>query len=402
MVYYIETNLIAIAVGLILLFLIRRTSSKNETSQIIMNCMLGLLILLAVAAVVLFAVLPAFGVRVFGKENELSAAPYKAPLYGDKGNQKENDISYLQKEALIDNSYRSINDAYMDGDEIVFSTATVTKNIRKYDKLVIYNTVTNEHEVIDTATKYDNIVWCKLSGNYIVWLDSCQDGGGRVVMYDRKNKKQRLIKEYAYALPQIAVRGKTLAFWQQAGTELDRVYLYDLETGEAVTVEEMEGLPDVTGAVQLSDAGLTYAVPYVENDITKCRIHIVSPENGDVEILEPGRFTYAPKSSGKYTAFLSSATGGPTDLYLMERPNEKADLIMKNVTNYAMGDGFIAYTRNDAVYAYRFADKHSYRLNTTVSRGLLAGVNGDAVFWYDITGGGNDVDVVKYAKVVFE
>lgn len=49
MVYYIETNLIAILIALILLFLGRRISSQNETSQMIMNRMLRLLILLSIS-----------------------------------------------------------------------------------------------------------------------------------------------------------------------------------------------------------------------------------------------------------------------------------------------------------------------------------------------------------------
>lgn len=379
-----------------------RRSWRKIRSSAWFKLLIWVLVLAAVAALVLFVVLPIFNIHVFGKESDIKTAAYRAPLYGEKGNQTENDLSSLQQEARIDNNYRSINDAYMDGDEIVFSTATVTKNVRRYNKLVIFNTKTEEHEVLDVKVKYDNIVWSKLSGDYVVWIDSNQDGGGRIMMYDRKTGKEALIKEYAYALPQISVYGEYLAFWQQAGTELDRIYLVNLKTREAVTVQVMEELPDVTGAVQLSDVGLTYSVPYVENDITKCRIMVQSPTTGLMEVFEPGRFAYAPKSSGIYTAFLSSSTGAPTDLYLMDRTEGKASLLIKSVTNFGMGDGFVTYTKDNAIYAYRFIDKQTYRLSTTVSRGLLAGTNGQNVFWYDITGGGSDVDVVKYAKVVFE
>lgn len=48
MVYYAETNLIAITIAAVLLLQSRRFSSKNETSQIIMNGMLWLLVILSV------------------------------------------------------------------------------------------------------------------------------------------------------------------------------------------------------------------------------------------------------------------------------------------------------------------------------------------------------------------
>lgn len=49
MIYYIETNIIAILVALILLYQGRRAVSKNETSQIILNLMMVLLILLGIS-----------------------------------------------------------------------------------------------------------------------------------------------------------------------------------------------------------------------------------------------------------------------------------------------------------------------------------------------------------------
>lgn len=49
MIYYVEVNIIAITIGAILLFLGHKISSKNETSQLIMNYMLVLLIIVSVS-----------------------------------------------------------------------------------------------------------------------------------------------------------------------------------------------------------------------------------------------------------------------------------------------------------------------------------------------------------------
>lgn len=51
LVYYVEINLITIIVGMILLIQGWRISSKNETSQIIMNVMLSLMIMLSISDV---------------------------------------------------------------------------------------------------------------------------------------------------------------------------------------------------------------------------------------------------------------------------------------------------------------------------------------------------------------
>ena len=101
--------------------------------------------------------------------------------------------------------------------------------------------------------------------------------------------------------------------------------------------------------------------------------------------------------SGKYIAFLSSASGAPDDVYLSEH-GAQPQLLASDVTNLRMGDGFLAYTKEDAVYAYVFETGKSYRMNTTVSKALLASVCGRSVCWYDVTSY-SDVDIVKYADM---
>jgi hypothetical protein len=63
------------------------------------------------------------------------------------------------------------------------------------------------------------------------------DGGGRIVGYDLINNEQFLIKEYGYAIPSISLDGDLLTFMQWAGDELQRLYVYNVRTREAVTVK---------------------------------------------------------------------------------------------------------------------------------------------------------------------
>ena len=73
-------------------------------------------------------------------------------------------------------------------------------------------------------------------------------------------------------------------------------------------------------------------------------------------------------------------------------------VIAENIINYSVGDGFVAYTKDEAVYIYYFADKSSGRLTADSTRALLTSVCGKNVVWYDITDltGAN---IVFYAQV---
>ncbi|MBQ9942209.1 MAG: hypothetical protein IJP03_04285 [Christensenellaceae bacterium] len=353
--------------------------------------------LVAAALLVLFVVLPLAGVELKKSEPPLSEKPFEDPLAGEAGEEKENDISGFQQEALIE--YRTINDPYMSGNEIVFSSSSVVGGVAVYDKLVLFDVIEKKHTQIPVRVKYENIVWTKLNEDFIVWVDSNGKGGGRVMMYDRAEGKSHLIKEYAFALPQISLHGDYVAFLQQAGKSLDRLYLYDLRKREAVCVRVLENMPSMAGGVHMSEDGITYAVPYMEDDIQKCRIYVQPVDGSAGSVLEPDRYAYAPKKSGIYTAFLSSTSGPPKDIYLM-KGGETPILVESDVTNFDMGRDFLAYTKDNNIYVYRFSSGQKYRLNSQVSRGRLASVNGNTVVWYDVTGGSADVDIVKYAKVV--
>ena len=216
-------------------------------------------------------------------------------------------------------------------------------------------------------------------------------------VYDRETAEFRTIKEYAYAMPKLSLSGDYLAFLQQAGETTDRLYVCNLRTGETVTPKVFEGAVDASGGAHLNGTVLTYAVGYYEGDLLKSRVTTLDLSSGAEESYDWDRLVYSPMRSGKYIAFLSSASGAPDDVYLSEN-GAQPQLLASDVTNLRMGDGFLAYTKEDAVYAYVFETGKSYRMNTTVSKALLASVCGRSVCWYDVTSY-SDVDIVKYADM---
>lgn len=302
------------------------------------------------------------------------------------------DISYLQREAKI--RYNAINEPYKYGNDIVFSA---TSGSISYTRLVIYHTDTQESDTIPAKVRYNNLTGLVMNDRYIAYLDASSGGGGRVCVYDRETAEFRTIKEYAYAMPKLSLSGDYLAFLQQAGETTDRLYVCNLRTGETVTPKVFEGAVDASGGAYLNGTVLTYAVGYYEGDLLKSRVTTLDLSSGAEESYDWDRLVYSPMRSGKYIAFLSSASGAPDDVYLSEN-GAQPQLLASDVTNLRMGDGFLAYTKEDAVYAYVFETGKSYRMNTTVSKALLASVCGRSVCWYDVTSY-SDVDIVKYADM---
>ena len=305
---------------------------------------------------------------------------------------KVEDRSELQNEAVIKHS--AINDPVMWGDEIVYSTR-VTSHL--YDKLFIYNIANKSVAQIEVPSKYSNIVWTQMNESFIVYVDAATSGGGRICVYDRASGAAYVVKEYTFALPQITLDGEFLAFSQQAGDDVDRLYVYNLRTRESLAAKVLIRTPAVSGSVFLDEGILTYAVAYYESDILKSRVVELNLTTGEEVTHEWGRYVYSPKRTGKYIAFSSSSTGLMDNVFLSEDGNMPV-LLVEDVANYEMGEGFLAYTKESNIYIYVFSTGKTYRLNSDVSKGLLASVAGKYVCWYDVTSQG-DVDIVKYAVV---
>ena len=362
----------------------------------------------ALAAVAALALLIAFvGVPVVKnwidppKEPNLRANPFKdsadTEVLEETGDE---DLSELQHEAKI--QFSTVNDPYIFGGEIAYSTSSYANGTIVYDKLYLHDTETGEDTLVPgISMKYDNILDICMNESYIVFLDAHANGGGRVCGYDRQAQKMFAIKEYVYAAPKLSLSGNMLAFMQQAGTNLDRLYFYNLQTGEGIAYRVFSGLPAEPTAVDIEGDSVVYAIPFTTDDgNVRSRVYRLSLSTGEEVANEPGKHISYIKTNGEQTAFLSSASGAPTDLYLFD--GMLPTLLASEVVNFEVEETHIVYTQNDVVMVYSFETKRHYKLNSNTSRGLLADAHGSEICWYDITGGyGDSVNVVRYAKVEF-
>lgn len=313
---------------------------------------------------------------------------------------EEASVSYLQKEALIEVS--RVNDPFIYGDEIVFSSSEVSGGVVNYSSLYIYDiSEQTTNKVSGIEVKYNNILQPMMNEDYIVFLDSSAGGGGRICVYDRRTGKQSAVKDYLYAAPQISLDGNLIAFMQQAGDDLDRLYLFDLDTFESTAYRVFSGLPAIPSAVDMQNGVMVYSIPYqTEDGYNRSRVYTMELTTGMERSNEPGKLASYIKTNGQETAFLSAISGAPTELYLLEGVTPL--LIDSDVANFEIEENYIAYTKGENIYIYDLKGKQINKLNSDISRGLLTCANDNMVCWYDVTGGySGRADIVRYAEVNF-
>ncbi len=323
--------------------------------------------------------------------------PYVDPLeYKDPLAEDEDDFSLLQREALID--FNTVSDPFMTWEGIVFVTSSMVDYNTVYNRLMLYDLSTLETSEIAVDVKYDNILSPMMNDEFIVFIDALSQGGGRICVINRETGYQYTVKEYAYAVPQISMSENMIAFMQQSGSTQDKLYLFDMEARESVTVRTFDdyGVPPSTAYIH--EDYFMYTLPYEENAETVSTIILRDLSGEDRQEHNFSRLAVHPQTDGENIIFGVLDENGRYTIFVS---NNGANPLMleQDVLNFKTGDGFVAYTKDQTVFLYLTAESRVVQLNSDTSKGVLASVNGKYVCWYDITGGYEDIDIVKYAVV---
>ncbi len=292
--------------------------------------------------------------------------------------------------------YNTKNDPYMDGDNIIFSTDTDRTNGLFLNTVVIYNTTDKKaRELPNVEKKYDNILETKLSRNIAVWADSMVDGGGRICGYDLTSNQMFVIKEYAYAVPELSVSGDYLAFMQVAGEETQRLYLYNLKTRENVTVRLYDSKDVSCGNVDVSGSDLVWS-EYSTGNLAQVQRLLLNASGGDYANPDFGSSAYDPKTNGRDIVFSTNKISEQGDLMLSTDGGVPVK-IAEGAVLYDIGDDYVSYMKDQKIYVYGIDNSmQTKELTSEATRGILASVNQNNVCFYDTTDMAGTIEVVRY------
>ncbi len=292
------------------------------------------------------------------------------------------------------------NDPYISGDSIIFTTYSDNNSANVLDSVAIYDITSGEaRELSDIKKKYDNLMSPRMSADYAVWIDSLVGGGGRIVGYDLAKNRQFTIKEYGYAMPTLSLDGDMLTLMQWAGDAVQRLYVYNMRTREAVTVKVFDTkIGNSAADVSASDIVWSEYKMDSSGQVTGTLKRIVLGDGSSYyENYNLGDKVFEPKTNGKDIVFATDRdiTGGAL---MLSTGGGEPFMIAEGVLNYDVGDGYVAYTKDDKVYICYTNQQNTYPLTSDITKSLMVSVNGKGITFYDITDGSLD-EVVKYAQV---
>jgi hypothetical protein len=381
----------------------QRSSSRFGASNLIPILKIAGLAVAAAGLVLLiiFVIVPLFG---GGSKPEPTPTPTVAPTATPvptpiaKANMSEG-----SEELTI--NYNSINDPYVFGREVVFSTGAAEESAPDLNKIAIYNLDTKATQEVEGITLINaNIFEPKLNANFIVYLDCKNEDGGSVCAYNRETKESFVMREYLFGKPKVSLAGNYALWMQQTGAGTDKLYLYDLTTKETTVIEELVDPNSVRfspSSAYMSEDAIVFVEPRDETKApanssasTESELRIIPlKEDGDQQsvLYLPGvdTYVYDPMIDGDNIVFLNGPRDMNSNLMLCTKTGDTYSapvLIAEGALNYCVGDGYVAYTSKDStIMIYYFKDGSSGQLSKDGTKGMLSSAGGKDVVWYDIT-----------------
>lgn len=359
---------------------------------------------IGLVALIIFVVVPLFGSPEV--EDTMATAtpkPSATPI-------ARADMTSLAKELAIE--YKSINDPYIFGDTVAFSTGNQLQASPTLELIALFDVSAQQTTIVEgIEKKYAFIFEPKMNDDYIVYLDCKDTYGGAVCGYDRATGEVFVMREYLFGKPKVSLAGEYALWLQQTGKGTDRLYLYHLPTRKTVEIEVFVNTMFSVGAPFMSESAIVYVQPKGESQVldnssssTEAEICVIPlRQGGDTQriLFTPGTYVFEPMIEGSNIVYIDNNRDESSRLMLCKREGNgysAPTVIAQGVVNYAVGDGFVTYTQNEAVYIYYFKDGSIGRLSPDVSRAMLANASGKDVVWYDITQLGM-ANVVFHARV---
>lgn len=285
-----------------------------------------------------------------------------------------------------------------------------------FQDLYVKNLDTGEETVIaHTEIKFGEIYEGRLNKDWIAWLDTNQSGENQLYVMNRATGEISKIKNCEYNKPQLRLAGDNLVWVEQKDINQDRLYLYNFKSGEPVVLEVFDNPTYGTCPPSISEELLVWVVPNGEDPDNKSLIKVLDlskalsadlgassqgedpanqeaeaqsslqEEGIDPEILDPKGFAIYPVTDGKAIAWLDNLNPSEAHLKLTLDNGKTIIDVDENVARpYGIGDGFIAYMKDDSVMVYFWELERYAQLNKpgTKARLTQGGVYGNKVVWY--------------------
>lgn len=314
------------------------------------------------------------------------------------------DAEAAETEVVFDEirDYKWFGDPYFYGDKLMLTGGKLVDGKSIMGDLLLWDPAQRSVERLNIPLENTHFMFPKFNDDWIVYLDANYDGGGKLCAVDRNAQSLSpvTIKTVYTGQCEPMLYQNYVAWIERTGTRMDKLFLCDLTTLETTTLHMFsnnsygQSLPSLlNGVLVWADAQSSGSTD--DEDISV--IYSVKLGSAAINTIAAGTYAHDPISNGRYTAWLDSHHAPTAKLYCLAPGSTQAGVIAEGVVQFGMGDEFLAYGKDEAIYLYRFDNKRTYKLSGEYEKAQFMGVSGGRVIWMDVTS--RERDILKYAEV---
>ncbi|MHB1315680.1 MAG: hypothetical protein ACYCX2_09390 [Christensenellales bacterium] len=288
------------------------------------------------------------------------------------------------------------------GDEMVFSTGSDTAGSPQMKEIHIFNAATNKETSVSVIQlKNNDLFEPKISEKYIVYIDSKRSGGGNLCVYDRKTNQITQVKEIRSGLPVVRLSGDYLAWTERSGTRQDKLYLYDIVSGQSVTLAVFENSAYGFSAPYISETEIIWVGDSQKDGATKSESAIYSvslKEGGEAKVFETGMYVHNPMAYGDVRVWSDGNGAEGTSLFVCVKEGNIRK-IATDVIQCGIWQDYVAYAQNGGIYMYHIITGETQRVSPENEICSMASFQDGRVVWHDISSDDYERDIIKYVDM---
>ena len=309
------------------------------------------------------------------------------------------DPSDAQSEVVFQDytDYSWFADPYFYNNVLLLSGGKLVDGVVLMQNLIFYNPADRSAEILDMQPENDHFMFAKFNDKWLVYLDALKNGGGNIMLLDRKapNAKPILVKQVFAEQPELMLEQDILAWTERTGSRMYKLFACDLNTLETTTVSMFSGTVYGQSLPCLMNGKLTWAAAESANG-DLARIYTADIQSGVIANYSPGTYAHDPEGDGLHTVWLDSNHAPGTKLYHAQSNGSPTE-IDENVVEFGLGQGFIAYGKSEEIWVYILDNRQTYRVSKEGQQAQFLGVSDNKVIWMDVTS--RERDIVKFAQI---
>lgn len=313
------------------------------------------------------------------------------------------ELTELQKELVPHADAKYICDPFRFENRIIYAGGQDEHGPR-YHTLYLYNMETRENTSIAGIEKAnDDFFQPQMNEKWIVVLDQKTTGGGLIKVIDREKNQSFTAKEYYDGKPVLTLVGDRICWMERTGSGMDKIYLYELRTREAVTLDMFDKTIFGQSDVFMNRDEIVWAkygtnAAGSEQDVQAAIAHIrLDDPVKNIDMYQPEIYVHDPKTNGKIRIW-SDQNHGPNPTLYKSIGGAAPMKVDEGINGYGIGDHFIAYSKGEIIYVTGWGSRdYTRQISLNGERCIFAGVSDNTVFWY-VTGI-SDRDILKFAEI---